>query len=107
VSTQKLNQLKSEMDIKWGYHCYNALWYDPVMQSINAFNDFVNEKVTGVVTVKLLKGNTDVVAMTSPYGLAYSSFTNTDGYSFNVNASAGFIEIYSLQMKLANQMKGK
>jgi argininosuccinate synthase len=104
VSTQKLNQLKDEMDIKWGYLCYNALWYDPVMQSINAFNDSVNQKVTGEVTVKLFKGKADVVAMKSPFGLAYTSFTNTDGYSFNVNASAGFIEIYSLQMKLANQI---
>ncbi len=104
VSTQKLNQLKDEMDVKWGYLCYNALWYDPVMQSINAFNDFVNQKVTGEVTVKLLKGKVDVVTMKSPFGLAHTSFTNTDGYKFNVNASAGFIEIYSLQMKLANQI---
>ncbi len=102
VSTQKLNQLKEEMDVKWGYACYNALWYDPVMQSINAFNDFVNQKVTGEVMVKLLKGKVDVVTMKSPFGLAHTSFTNTDGYKFNVNASAGFIEIYSLQMKLAN-----
>jgi argininosuccinate synthase len=107
VSTQKLNQLKDEMDVKWGYLCYNALWYDPVMQSINAFNDFVNQKVTGEVTVKLLKGKADVVTMKSPFGLAHTSFTNTDGYKFNVNASAGFIEIYSLQMKLANQIKVK
>jgi len=104
VSTQKLNQLKEEMDVKWGYLCYSALWYDPVMQSLNAFNDSVNQKVTGEVTVKLLKGKADVVAMKSPFGLAHTSFTNTDGYKFNVNASAGFIEIYSLQMKLANQV---
>jgi argininosuccinate synthase len=104
VCTQKLNELKQTMDIKWGYLCYSALWYDPIMQSINAFNDFVNEKVTGDVTVKLYKGNADVVAMTSPFSLAHTSFTNTDGYAFNVNASAGFIEIYSLQMKLAGQI---
>ena len=104
VSTQKLTQLKEEMDVKWGYLCYSAMWYDPVMQSINALNDFVNEKVTGEVTVKLLKGKADVVAMKSPFGLAYTSFTNTAGFTFNVNASAGFIEIYSLQMKLARQV---
>lgn len=107
VSTQKLNQLKDEMDVKWGYLCYSAMWWDPVMTSLNAFNDFVNEKVTGEVTVKLLKGKVDVVAMKSPYGLAHTSFTNTDGYKFNVNASAGFIEIYSLQMKLAHQIGKK
>ncbi len=104
VSTRQLNELKEQLDIKWGYLCYGALWYDPVMQAINAFNDYVNEKVTGEVTIKLFKGKVDVVAVTSQYALAHTSFTNSEGYGFNVNASAGFIEIYSLQMKLANQL---
>ena len=103
VSTRHLNELKSQMDIKWSYLCYGALWYDPVMKAINTFNEYVNQKVTGVVKVKLYKGNTTVVTMKSPYGLDHSSFNNQDGYKFNVNASAGFTEIYSLQMKLANQ----
>ena len=108
VSTRPLNELKETMDIKWGYLCYAALWFDPVMQTINAFNDFVNEKVTGEVAVKLFKGKADVVAMESPFGLSHTSFSTIGGYPFNVNASAGFIEIYSLQMKLANQIgKGK
>lgn len=105
VSTRQLNELKAMMDIKWAYLCYAALWYDPVMNAINAFNDKVNEKVTGEVTVKLYKGTAKAVAMKSPYGLDHTSFTNMGGYAFNVNASAGFTEIYSLQMKLANQMK--
>ncbi|HUD19776.1 MAG TPA: argininosuccinate synthase [Patescibacteria group bacterium] len=101
VSTQKLNELKAELDVKWGYLCYNALWYDPVMMAINQFNDQVNANVAGVVTIKIFKGKVDVVAMESPNALAYTSFTKSEGYDFNVNASAGFIEIYSLQMKLA------
>lgn len=103
VCTRQLNELKTTLDIKWGYLCYGALWYDPIMNAINVFNDFVNEKVTGKVTVKLFKGSVTVVAMKSSYGLDHSSFNNVGGYKFNVNASAGFIEIYSLQMKLANR----
>ncbi len=107
VSTRTLNELKAEMDIKWGYLCYGALWFDPTMEAINAFNDKVNEKVTGEVTIKLFKGNTTVVALKSPNALAHVSFNNKEGFDLNVNASAGFIEIYSLQMKLANQIKDK
>ncbi len=65
VSTRNLNELKETMDTKWAYLCYGALWFDPVMQSINAFNDFINEKVTGEVTVKLYKGKADIVAIRS------------------------------------------
>lgn len=104
VSTKNLNELKATLDIKWGYLCYGALWFDPTMGAINAFNDYANEKVSGEVTVKLYKGSTTVVAMKSPFGLDHTSFTNFGGYSFNVNASTGFTEIYSLQMKLANQV---
>lgn len=105
VSTRMLNELKETMDTKWAYLCYAAMWYDPVMKAINAFNDKVNEKVTGEVTIKLYKGSAKPVAMKSKYGLDHTSFNNNEGYGFNVNASAGFTEIYTLQMKLANQKK--
>lgn len=104
VSTREQNELKSAMDIKWGYLCYGAKWYDPAMDAINAFNDEVNKKVNGTITVKLFKGVVNVVALKSPFGLAHASFNNAEGHKFNVNASAGFTEIYTLQMKIANQI---
>ena len=107
VSTRMLNELKEIMDTKWAYLCYAAMWYDPVMSAINAFNDKVNEKVTGEVTIKLYKGSAKPVAMKSKYGLDHTSFNNSEGYGFNVNASAGFTEIYTLQMKLASQINKK
>jgi len=100
-----LNELKQTLDVKWGYACYGSLWYDPMMQAINAFNDSVNEKVTGEVTIELYKGKANVVSLISPFALDYASFNNDEGYEFKVNNSASFIEIYSLQMKLANQIK--
>ena len=107
VSTKNQNELKEMMDTRWGYFCYGALWFDPVMDAINAFNDSVNENVTGEVIVRLFKGQAAVVAMKSPNALAFVSFNNSEGYNFNVNASAGFIELYSLQMKIANEIKRK
>lgn len=105
VSTKMLNEVKETMDTRWGYFCYGAYWFDPVMDAINAFNDSVNEKVTGEVTIRLFKGQSAVVAMKSPFALAFASFNNAEGYNFNVNASAGFIELYTLQMKIANELR--
>ena len=104
VSTRQLNELKENMDIKWGYLCYSALWFDQSMEAVNAFNDSVNERVDGEVTIRLFKGNTTVVAVASPYALSYTSFNNSEGYNFNVNNSAGFIEVYTLQMRLAKEI---
>ncbi|KKW19957.1 MAG: Argininosuccinate synthase [Parcubacteria group bacterium GW2011_GWA2_51_10] len=105
VSTRELNEVKSALDIKWGYLCYGAKWYDPTMDAINAFNDSVNERVTGTIKLKLYKGAVNVVALDSAYGLQHASFNVKEGYRFNVNASAGFTEIYTLQMKIANQIR--
>ena len=108
ISTRELNELKNMLDIKWGYLCYGAKWFDPSMSALNAFHDWVNQKVEGNVTVQLFKGHAAVVAMTSPYALHTASFSKAGGYNYNVNASAGFIEVYTLQMKLANLVaKGK
>lgn len=107
VSTKDLNELKAQLDIKWAYLCYGAKWFDAIMDAINAFNEQINEQVTGEVTIKLFKGNCTVVALKSPNALDFVSFNNDEGYSLNTNASAGFIEIYSLQMKLSKQLEGK
>jgi len=107
VSTRELNEIKSTMDMKWGYLCYGAKWYDPAMDAINAFNDEINRKVEGTVTLKLLKGNVTVVALKSPYAMKHASFNTDEGYAYNVNASAGFIEVYTLQMKIANEVARK
>jgi len=101
ANTRELNELKDQLDIKWAYLCYGAKLLDPALKALNAFNDYVNQKVTGTVTMELFKGSTYMVAMESENGLANASFNNHEGYDFNVNASPGFTEIYTLQMKLA------
>jgi argininosuccinate synthase len=104
VSTRQMNELKEMMDTKWGYLCYGGLWYDQTTAAINAFNDTVNELVTGTVKVRLYKGQATVVAAESPNALSFASFNNDEGYNLNTNAATGFIELYSLQMKLAHQI---
>jgi len=107
VSTRALNEIKAQLDVKWGYLCYAAQWFDPSMEAINAFNDSVNQRVNGTVTVKLFKGRATPIAIDSSWGMAHASFNNDQGYDFNVNAAAGFTEIHTLQMKISEDIKRK
>ncbi|MDD3861623.1 MAG: argininosuccinate synthase, partial [Candidatus Gracilibacteria bacterium] len=67
-----------------------------------AFSDQVNEKVSGIVKMKIYKGNVMVTAINSKYSLLNSNMASfDDGASFNQNVSAGFIELYGLQQKMA------
>lgn len=102
VCTRTENEFKSLVDTKWAYTCYGALWYDPLMDDLNAFIDKINEKVSGLVTVKLFKGVAEVVAVETAntiFDEKLATFMKND--TFNQNASAGFIEIYTMQMRLA------
>ena len=100
VSTRDLNELKQSIDQKWAYFCYGAKWFEPSMAAIHAFQDSVNERVTGTVKVRLYKGTATVVALESPYSLFNANLaTFNKNAAFNQNASAGFIEIYNLAQK--------
>ncbi len=102
VSTREENEFKSLVDTKWAYVCYGALWYEPLMDDLNAYIEQVNKKVSGLVTVKLFKGQAEVVAVDTAntiFDEKLATFMKND--AFNQNASPGFIEIYTLQMRLA------
>jgi argininosuccinate synthase len=104
VSTQIENEFKEIIDKKWAYLCYSAKWQEPTMKHLNSYIDSMNEKVTGKVRVKLYKGKLDVVSIESPNSLFDADLaTFSKNSKFNQNSSAGFIEIYGLQMKTASQ----
>lgn len=106
VATRQENEFKTTVDLKWAYLCYGALWYEPLMHDLHAFIDKINQKVTGEVTVKLLKGVAEVVALETPNALYREKLaTFMKNLSFNQNASAGFIEIYTMQMRQAQETK--
>lgn len=108
VSTREENELKGTMDTKWAYLTYGAKYFEPVMDNIRAYIDEQNKKVTGEVTVRLYKGNLEVVALESEYSLFDENLaTFNKSADFNQNASAGFIELWNLPQKTAYQLKNK
>ncbi len=104
VSTRQENEFKSIIDTKWAYLCYGALWLEPLMDDLNAYIDQVNRKVTGKVTLRLYKGTAEPVAVETPNTIFEEKLaTFMASSAFNQNASAGFIELYTLQMRLAQR----
>lgn len=108
VSTREENELKTLMDQKWAYLCYGAKYFEPVMDNIRAYINKQNQKVTGEVTLRLYKGNCEVVALHSPNSLFDENLaTFNTSAEFNQNASAGFIELWNLPQKTAYQLHKK
>jgi argininosuccinate synthase len=103
VGTIHQNQFKPELDRKWAYLVYGGLWWEPLRTDIEAYIDHVNERVTGTIGIKLFKGSVRVVTRESPnavYDAQLATFAESGGL-FSQSASPGFIEIWSLQSRMA------
>ncbi len=109
VGTIHQNTFKPRLDEHWAYLVYAGLWYEPLLGDLNAFMDAVNEQVTGEVTVRLFKGSVRPVARRSPnalYDPALAGFGESGGL-FSQQASPGFIEIWSLQSRMAYNIRNR
>lgn len=106
VCTRLENKFKEMVDQEWAYLCYAGLWYEPLMKDLSGFIDTLNQKVNGIVTLRLFKGHCDVVALKTPDALFDEKLaTFNKNTLFNQNASPGFIELHTLQMKMAKLAK--
>ncbi|HEY2770346.1 MAG TPA: argininosuccinate synthase [Solirubrobacteraceae bacterium] len=103
VGTIHQNQLKPDLDRKWAYLVYAGLWWEPLRTDLDVFMEAANAQVTGSIGVKLFKGSARVVTRSSPnavYDAHLATFAESGGL-FSQAASPGFIELWSLQSRMA------
>jgi argininosuccinate synthase len=107
VSTIHQNEFKHALERQWAYLCYAGLWLEPLRSDLDAYMDSANEMVTGEVTLKLFKGSASPVARSSPHALydrSLASFGESGG-EFSQAASPGFIELFTLQSRMAHRIR--
>ncbi|MGF1634399.1 MAG: argininosuccinate synthase [Phycisphaerae bacterium] len=80
---------------------YYGQWFHPLRESLQAFIDHANKKVTGTVRVKLFKGQATAVAATSPNSLYDPQLASFSMSGYDVTAARGFIDLFGLPMKVA------
>ena len=103
------NQFKPRLDQQWAYLVYAGLWWEPLREDIEAYVEHVNRRVTGTIGIKLFKGGARVVTRESPnavYDAQLATFAESGGL-FSQQASPGFIEIWSLQSRMARRIRGE
>ena len=107
VGTIHQNQFKPRLDQQWAYLVYAGLWWEPLRTDIEAYIEHVNERVTGTIGLKLFKGVARVVTRESPnavYDAQLATFAESGGL-FSQQASPGFIEIWTLQSRMAQRVR--
>jgi argininosuccinate synthase len=109
VCTIHQNQFKPQLDHQWAYLVYAGLWWEPLRSDLDAYMDEVNERVTGTIGLKLYKGHARVTTRSSPnavYDASLASFSQSGGL-FSQTASPGFIELWSLQSRMAWRLRNE
>lgn len=87
---------------------YNGLWFSPLREALTAFIDASQQVVNGTVKMKLFKGQAVAVARQSPNSLYDQNLaTYTAADSFDQQAAAGFIKLWSLPAMVSAQVNGK
>ncbi len=87
---------------------YEGKWYCPLRESLQAFIEKTQERVTGEVKFKLYKGNIIKAGTTSPYSMyseELASFTTGDLYDHK--DAEGFINLFGLSMKVRAMLDQK
>jgi argininosuccinate synthase len=109
VCTIHQNQFKPQLDRQWAFLVYAGLWWEPLRADLDAYMDRVNECVSGTIGLKLFKGHVRVVTRSSAnavYDASLASFSESGGI-FSQAASPGFIELWSLQSRMAWRLRNE
>ena len=94
-------EYKNIIGIKYAQLVYDGLWYTPLKEALDAFINSTQETATGIVRMKLYKGNCMPAGAKSPYSLYNEEFvTFGEDQVYNQKDAEGFINLYGLPLKV-------
>ena len=99
--------LKDDLMPRYAELIYNGFWFSPEREALQALIDQTQERVSGVVRLKLFKGAVSVVGRKSPnslYRLDYVTFEEDSVY--NQKDAEGFIKLNALRLRLRSMAGG-
>lgn len=97
VLDRELLHFKQSLEHKYAELVYYGLWYSELKKSLDAFIKETQKNVTGIVRLKLYKGNCIVIGRKSPKSLYKEDLaTYTKKDKFDQKLAEGFIRLWGL-----------
>ena len=96
---------KQQIGLRYAELVYNGQWFHPLRESLQKFIDHTNATVTGTARVRLFKGRALAVGAQSPHTLYDPQLASFSMEGYDVTAARGFIDLFGLPMKVAQQAK--
>ncbi|HRO33375.1 MAG TPA: argininosuccinate synthase [Brevundimonas sp.] len=101
--------LKDELAVKYAHLIYNGFWFAPEREMLQAAIDHSQQRVNGVVRVKLYKGNATVIGRESPDSLYDQDLvTFEEGVqAYDHRDAEGFIKLNALRLRVLARRDGR
>jgi argininosuccinate synthase len=106
---REVMHLRDSLIPKYAELVYNGFWFAPEREALQALVTETQKNVTGVVRVKLYKGNTIVAGRKSPLSLYNPDIATMEAdptKAYNQNDATGFIALNALRLKVASRVHG-
>lgn len=107
--TRELQHFKTGIDQRLSELIYDGLWFSPLANSLRAFIEESQVRVSGEVRLRYYKGSCSPVGRRSPNSLYDGSLaTYGSGDTFSHQSAKGFIELWGLPLEVwARKNPGK
>jgi argininosuccinate synthase len=69
VTTKDVDRFSRTVSLQYADTVYDGLWFTPLREALDAVVDEIQERVTGVIRMKLFKGGCWIVGRKSPFAL--------------------------------------
>ncbi len=102
--TADVTHYKRGVEETYSQLIYNGLWYSPLKAALDGFIRQTQERVSGIIRIKLFKGNATIVGRKSDKSL-YTPDLATYGAEdrFDHKAAEGFIYVWGLPTRIWSQ----
>lgn len=105
---REVMKLRDSLIPRYSELIYNGFWFAPEMRLLQKTMDETQENVSGVVRLKLYKGNCIPVGRKSNRSLYHASFaTFEEDEVYNQADAGGFIRLNALRLRIQALNKGK
>ena len=101
---REVMHIRDSLGPKYAELVYSGFWFAPEREAIQALVTESQKNVTGVVRVKLYKGNTIVAGRKSPVSLYNPDIATMEAdptQAYNQSDATGFIALNALRLKVA------
>ena len=105
---REVMHLRDSLGPKYAELVYNGFWFAPEREALQALVAESQKNVTGVVRVKLYKGNVAVAGRKSPVSLYSPDIATMEAdptKAYNQSDATGFIALNALRLKVAARVQ--